>query len=557
MATSQSVLKRFLRYVSVDTQSDSASDRTPSSRGQERLAEILSNELDSIGAQDVRIDSNGCVYATIPATTRRPNGSELPTLGFIAHMDTSPACSGRDVRPQLFRDYQGGPLALNVEQDIILSPHTYPELLDCVGGDIITSNGTTLLGADDKAGIAEIMCMAETLLGDPEIPHPRIRVAFTTDEEIGRSFEHFDVRGFGADYAYTVDGTGYWGKIEYENFNAATAIVDFSGVSIHPGSAKGIMRNANIIAMEYFNALPPNERPEHTDGYRGFFMLDALQGTVDKARARFLIRDHSRRKFEAKKQFMYSIARALNERYGDGTVVCTITDSYYNMRDRIDPDNMHLVNNAKEAVRLCGGSPQEAPIRGGTDGAYLSYAGLPCPNLSCGVNAPHGHFEFIDRYAMDRIVMLLVSIAGIYGAAGDGIVEPSEGEDANEEDEREAEAAMASLDRSVTGSFKPVELDEDGNVITPESTNDLPDDGDEAGDEEDGEAAAAGDDDEATADDGGEDAASDDTGNDDGAAAADASDMDAAPDSDEPEAGQSSETAPDDDVQTSEADEDR
>jgi tripeptide aminopeptidase len=478
MSTAESVVKRFLRYISIDTQSDPRSTRVPSTRGQERLAELLYSELVACGASDVRIDSHSCVYATIPATTRRADGTELPTLGFIAHMDTSPACSGRDIRPQVFRDYQGGPLALNVEQDIILSPRTHPELLDCIGGDIIASDGTTLLGADDKAGIAEIMCMAETLLNDPSIAHPRIRIAFTVDEEIGHSFENFDVRGFNADYAYTVDGTGYWGKIEYENFNAATAIVDFTGVNAHPGSAKGVMRNASIIAMKYFNALPFNERPELTDGYRGFFMLESLQGNVEHAQARYLIRDHSRRKFEAKKQLMYSAARALNERYGDGTVSCTITDSYYNMRERIDPENMHLVNNAKEAVRLCAGSPEEAPIRGGTDGAYLSYAGIPCPNLSCGANAPHSKFEFIDHNAMTHVVMLLVSIAGIYGAEGNGLTAPPDEEAENTAETEAITAAMESLDRSVTGSFKPVKLDEDGNVISPE-TNDLPEDGEE------------------------------------------------------------------------------
>lgn len=255
------VISRFLRYVNVDTQSNPRSKKTPSSNGQTRLAKMLNNELVLMGANDVIIDEYGYVYATLPATATRPDGTELPTLGFIAHMDTSPASSGRNVQPQVFRDYQGGPLAINVAEDIILSPHTYPALSNCIGRDLITSDGTTLLGADDKAGIAEIMAMAETLLGDENIEHPRIRIAFTIDEEIGRSFENFDIKTFDADYAYTVDGSGNWGKIEYENFNAAKALVTTHGVSIHPGNAKGVMKNATVIAMEFFDALPPTSVP--------------------------------------------------------------------------------------------------------------------------------------------------------------------------------------------------------------------------------------------------------------------------------------------------------
>lgn len=458
----ESVATRFLRYVEIDTQSDPRSKKVPSSHGQQRLAKMLNNELVLMGASDVIIDESGYVFATLPATATHSDGTALPTLGLIAHMDTSPACSGRGIRPHVFRDYQGGPLAINVEDDIMLSPHTSPSMLDCLGCDLITTDGTTLLGADDKAGIAEIMCMAQTLLDDPEIAHPRIRIAFTIDEEIGRSFENFDIRTFDADYAFTVDGSGQWGKIEYENFNSAKAVVTVHGMSIHPGNAKGVMKNATTIAMEFFYSLPANERPENTEGYRGFFHLEGLQGNVGTAQASYLIRDHSRRKFEAKKQLMYSIARGLNEKYGEGTVECNIKDSYYNMREKIDPENMHLVNNAKKAVRLCGGDPEEAPIRGGTDGAYLSYAGLPCPNLSCGGHNFHGRFEFIDRQSMEQVVKLLVSLAGIYGECTDETdkTEPDPVEEKAVNDEAE-EAAMDSLDKNLTGEFAPVSDDEE------------------------------------------------------------------------------------------------
>lgn len=447
----ETVVQRFLRYVTVDTQSDPHSDKVPSTRGQLKLAKMLSSELTTMGAADVLVDEHGYVFATIPATATHSDGADLPTLGFIAHMDTSPACPGHGVQPQVFRNYQGGPLALNVEKDIILSPRTYPELLDYVGCDIITSDGTTLLGANGKAGIAEIMTMAHTLLSHPDIRHPRIRLAFTIDAEIGRSFSSFDIKTLDADYAYTVNGDGSWEKIEYENFNAAKAIVTVHGLSVHPGNAKGIMRNASVIAMEFFHALPINERPENTEGYRGFYMLEGIQGGVSLARSSYLIRDHSRRKFEAKKQQLFSIARALNDKYGPGTVECSIQDTYYNMRDKIDPENMHLVNNVKKAVRLCSGTPEEAPVRGSTDGAYLSYAGLPCPNLSCGGHNFHGRFEFIDCESMAQVVHLLVTLAEVYGTDTALMGKPMPSKVADEARKMRAEAAaMSSLDTPLT-----------------------------------------------------------------------------------------------------------
>jgi tripeptide aminopeptidase len=447
----ETVVQRFLRYVAVDTQSDPHSDKVPSTRGQLKLAKMLSTELTAMGAADVLVDEHGYVFATIPATATHSDGADLPTLGFIAHMDTSPACPGHGVQPQIFRNYQGGPLALNVEKDIILSPRTYPELLDYVGCDIITSDGTTLLGANGKAGIAEIMTMAHTLLSHPDIRHPRIRLAFTIDAEIGRSFSSFDIKTLDADYAYTVNGAGHWEKIEYENFNAAKALVTVHGLSVHPGNAKGLMRNASVIAMEFFHALPVNERPENTEGYRGFFMLEGIQGGVSLARSSYLIRDHSRRKFEAKKQQLFSIARALNDKYGPGTVECSIQDTYYNMRDKIDPENMHLVNNAKKAVRLCSGVPEEAPVRGSTDGAYLSYAGLPCPNLSCGGHNFHGRFEFIDCESMEQVVHLLVTLVEVYGTDTALMGKSMPSKIADEARKMRAEAAaMSSLDTPLT-----------------------------------------------------------------------------------------------------------
>ncbi len=391
----ESVAQRFLRYVSLDTQSADGAEQIPSTEKQFALANLLVKEMHAMGISDARVDAHCYVYGSIPATEQG-----LPALGFIAHMDTSPDASGEGVRPRIVNGYPGGDIHLNAE--VAIEESMFPALAHYVGNDIIVTDGTTLLGADDKAGIAEILTLAEYLLAHPDVRHGRICIAFTPDEEVGCGADQFDVPGFGADFAYTVDG-GSPGELEYENFNAASAKLVFHGVGIHPGSAKGRMRNALHLAQEFDAMLPPSARPEHTEGYEGFFHLSELSGDVVEATARYIIRDHDAAKFAAKKALMQSAAAFLCEKYGAGAVELTLKDSYYNMKEQILP-HFHLIETAKAAMERVGVAPEIIPVRGGTDGARLSYMGLPCPNLGTGGHNAHGVLEFIPIQSMERVV---------------------------------------------------------------------------------------------------------------------------------------------------------
>lgn len=398
------VLDRFLKYVSYDTESKEDVDAFPSTEKQRVLAEVLADELRAMGAEDVRVDGNSYVYATIPATTKK----EIPVLGFISHMDTAPAYSGANVRPQIVKQYDGGDILMNRETGLTMKPSDFPDLLKYKGQDLVTTDGTTLLGADDKAGVAEIMTMAAYLLAHPEIPHGTIRIGFTPDEEVGRGADFFDVAGFAADVAYTVDGGGL-GELEYENFNAASAKVTIHGSSIHPGSSKGKMKNAILMAMEFQNMLPVFENPMYTEGYEGFFHLDSIRGNVEEAHMDYIIRDFDETKFEEKQAFIRRVADYLNGRYGEGTVVLELKESYRNMKEIIEP-NFYLIEIAKAAMEEIGIEPIVTPIRGGTDGARLSYMGLPCPNLCTGGYNFHGKYEFIPVSSMEKVVELLLEI---------------------------------------------------------------------------------------------------------------------------------------------------
>lgn len=397
----ESVAQRFLRYVSLDTQSADGAEQIPSTEKQFALANLLVEEMRAMGVSDARVDAHCYVYGSIPATEQG-----LPALGFIAHMDTSPDASGEGVRPRIVNGYPGGDIHLNAE--VAIEESMFPALAHYVGNDIIVTDGTTLLGADDKAGIAEILTLAEYLLAHPDLRHGRICIAFTADEEVGCGADQFDVPGFGANFAYTVDG-GSPGELEYENFNAASAKLVFHGVGIHPGSAKGRMRNALHLAQEFDAMLPPSARPEHTEGYEGFFHLSELSGDVVEATARYIIRDHDAAKFAAKKALMQSAAAFLCEKYGAGTVELTLKDSYYNMKEQILP-HFHLIETAKAAMERVGVAPEIIPVRGGTDGARLSYMGLPCPNLGTGGHNAHGVLEFIPIQSMETVVEILKAI---------------------------------------------------------------------------------------------------------------------------------------------------
>ena len=400
----KSVTERFLRYVSIDTQSMEDQECYPSTAKQLVLADLLVQELQELGVSNVRQDEYGYVMAEIPATTDK----EMPVLGFLAHMDTAPACSGTGVRPQIIRNYDGGTILLHPDQRIGMSPKEFPELTDYKGQDLIVTDGTTLLGADDKAGIAEIMTFIEYLLQHPQLPHGTICVAFTPDEEVGRGTDFFDVKSFGAEVAYTVDG-GTLGELEYETFNAAGAKVTIHGVSIHPGSAKWKMKNALLIGMELHQMLPVFENPACTEGYEGFYHLDDMCGGVEQARLKYIIRDHDREKFRQKKELMKEAVGYLNRKYGDGTIELDMQDSYYNMQEKIEP-YFYLITIAEDAMKELGITPIITPIRGGTDGARLSYEGLPCPNLCTGGHNFHGRFEYISIQSMERVVELLVKI---------------------------------------------------------------------------------------------------------------------------------------------------
>ena len=398
------VLDKFLRYVKIDTQSDDTTGNSPSTASQHDLAALLFDELKALGIEDVRYDKEHCyIYATIPATDE----SIKDTIGFIAHMDTSPEVSGKDVNPRIV-EYKGTDIPLGA--GYTLSPESFPELSDYIGKTLITTDGTTLLGADDKAGIAEIMAMAEILMSDRTIPHGRIVIAFTPDEEIGEGPDHFDVAGFGADYAYTVDG-GRLGELEYENFNGASGNIKVIGKSVHPGEAKNKMVNASLVAMEFESLLPRFEKPEHTEGYEGFYHLTEMKGAIEEAELFYIIRDHDKEKFEEKKSNFKRIASVLNEKYGEGTVICEVSDSYYNMREKIEDGYMFLIDRAKECMESLGITPEVRPIRGGTDGARLSFMGLPCPNLCTGGHNFHGRYEFCCLESMESIVELLIKLA--------------------------------------------------------------------------------------------------------------------------------------------------
>ncbi len=402
------VIEKFLRYVQIDTQSSETSDTFPSTEKQKDLARLLFQELTDLGASDCYMHpEHAYVYAKIPATD---GGACKKTLGFIAHMDTSPDSSGTNVKPRIIEKYDGKDILLNEELGIVSSPAKFPELLDYVGQSLIVTDGTTLLGADDKAGVAEIMAMAETLLTHPEIPHGPIAIAFTPDEEVGAGVDYFDVAKMGADFAYTVDGGGI-GEIEYENFNAASAKVHIDGVMVHPGDAKNKMKNAAGIACEFEAALPYEEKPEYTEGYEGFYHLLHMQGETESADLTYIIRDHDREKFEAKKAFMETLTAKFNEKYGEGTVTLTLSDSYYNMKEKIEDGYLFLIDAAKEKMEELEIAPKIQPIRGGTDGARLSFMGLPCPNLCTGGHNYHGRYEFVCVESMRKTVDLLLKLA--------------------------------------------------------------------------------------------------------------------------------------------------
>ena len=399
---------RFLKYVAFDTQSAEEKTFIPSTEKQTKLAKYLVKELKSLGASHVRLGECSYVYGEIPANT----GKKLPVLGFIAHMDTSPEVSDENVKPVIVRNYQGGDILLNKKENIVFSAKEYPEVENHKGEDIIFTDGTTLLGADDKAGVAAIMTMAEYLLSHPEIEHGKIVIGFTPDEEVGHGPDAFDIKHFGADFAYTIDGEAE-NEIEYENFNAAAALVKVSGYSIHPGSAKDRMKNACLLAMEYHYKLPQEQAPVHTEGYEGFFHLGSLDADVEHATLKYAIRDHDAGLFAEKKKVMEQAAAEMNGKYGDNTVELTITDSYYNMKKKIEP-HMHLIENAKKAMEEAGLKPKVQPIRGGTDGARLSYMGLPCPNLGTGGHNFHSRFEYISIQSMEKVTQVIINLVKLY-----------------------------------------------------------------------------------------------------------------------------------------------
>lgn len=398
------ITERFLNYVSFDTQSSEETNTTPSTEKQRVFAQHLKEELIKEGLQDVELDELGYLYATLPSNTDK----KVPTIGFIAHMDTSPDASGANVRPRIVKNYDGGDIVLN--DSLITSPTKFPELLDHVGEDLIITDGTTLLGADDKAGIAEIVQAMIYLLQHPEIKHGKIRVGFNPDEEIGLGAHHFDVEKFGCDFAYTMDGSEV-GEIEFENFNAASAKITINGCSVHPGYAKEKMVNAVRIATELVGMLPADETPETTEGYEGFFHLTNISGTVEKAQLSFIIRDHDREYFESRKSEMTEAVEAINDKYGN-IAILELKDQYYNMREKIE-DKMYIIDIAKQAIAQTGAAPKVKAIRGGTDGAQLSFMGLPCPNIFAGGLNFHGPHEFCPVQSLEKAMMTIVNICQI------------------------------------------------------------------------------------------------------------------------------------------------
>ena len=405
------LVERFFKYVSFDTQSSEESGVTPSTPGQMVFARYLKDELESLGLEEISLDDNGYLFATLPANVDKP----LPTIGFIAHMDTSPDMSGKHVSPRIVQGYDGGEIVLCADENIVLSPVQFPELLDHKGEDLIVTDGKTLLGADDKAGIAEIVSAIVYLQQHPEIKHGKIRIGFNPDEEIGLGAHKFDVEKFGCDWAYTMDG-GEVGELEFENFNAASARIIFKGRNVHPGYAKNKMVNSIRVANRFVALLPESDTPEHTDGYEGFFHLTGIQGEVEQTTVSYIIRDHDRARFEQRKQRMERLTAFINAEYGEGTATIEVRDQYYNMREKIEPV-MHVIDIAFEAMKAAGVEPHVKAIRGGTDGAQLSFKGLPCPNIFAGGLNFHGRFEFVPIQSMQKAMNVVVKIAEIVGQA--------------------------------------------------------------------------------------------------------------------------------------------
>jgi tripeptide aminopeptidase len=402
------LIKRFTTYVKIDTQSNEDSQTCPSTPGQWDLLNLLVDELKEIGMEEVTIDENGYVFATLPANTNK----QVPTIGFLAHVDTATDFTGKNVKPQIVENYDGGDVILNKELGIVLSPEAFPSLKNYKGQTLITTDGTTLLGADDKAGVAEIMTAMNYLIQHPEIKHGKIRVAFTPDEEIGRGPHKFDVNRFGAKYAYTMDG-GPLGELQYESFNAAAAKITIKGNNIHPGSAKGKMVNSIKIGMELNQQLPVREAPEYTEGYEGLYHLLSFHGDVEKTELYYIIRDHDRQKFEAKKENLVKIVDQLRQKYGEDTIGLKLEDQYYNMREKIEPVK-EVFENAKEAMERLDITPVIEPIRGGTDGSQLSYMGLPTPNIFAGGENMHGKYEFVSIETMMKATEVIIEIAKIF-----------------------------------------------------------------------------------------------------------------------------------------------
>lgn len=396
------ITERFLNYTRFDTQSSEESDSVPSTSKQLVFAEYLKKELEDEGFSDVEMDEKGYIYATLKSNSKK----NIPTIGFISHYDTSPDCSGKNVNPRIIRNYDGGDIVLS--EGIISSPAKFPELLQHKGEDIIVTDGYTLLGADDKAGIAEIVQAMCWLRDHDEIEHGDIRVGFNPDEEIGMGAHHFDVEKFGCEWAYTMDG-GDLGNLEYENFNAASAKIHIKGISVHPGYAKDKMVNANRLAAEFATMLPEDETPETTEAYEGFYHLLGIQANIENATLHYIIRDHDRERFEDRKDFIEDCVRRMNDKYGNGTVTAELKDQYYNMKEKIDP-NMHVIDIVLKAMQDCGVPPKVEPIRGGTDGAQLSFKGLPCPNIFAGGVNFHGPYEFVSIQVMEKAMQVIVRI---------------------------------------------------------------------------------------------------------------------------------------------------
>jgi tripeptide aminopeptidase len=409
----EKILERFLRYVKTDTQSNPDSTRFPSTEKQFHLAKMLADDLKDVGLIDISLDKKGYVMATLPSNVE----AKVPAIGFLAHMDTSPDITGTNVNPQIVNNYNGEDILLNKGTGLTLKTADFPEIKQYKGQTIITTDGTTLLGADDKAGIAEIVTAMEHLVLHPEIKHGTVKVGFTPDEEVGRGVDFFDVKKFGAEYAYTMDG-GEIGELEYENFNAAKARVLIQGRNVHPGTAKNKMINSLLVANEFINMLPVEQRPEFTTNYEGFFHINKLEGTVENSVMEYIIRDHDRRKFEDKKALMHDIANLLNRKYSAGTVKLEIQDQYFNMREKIE-SVFHIVEIARRAIEDLGIQPKIIPVRGGTDGSRLSYMGLPCPNIFAGGHNFHGKFEYIPLESMIAATNVIIRIVTLYAKAND------------------------------------------------------------------------------------------------------------------------------------------